>query len=40
MTFEDFESMLRLDYPIEMDTDSYMVNPIIGPDMCESEFYD
>ena len=32
--------MLRQDYPIEMDTDSYVVNPIIQPEMCEPEFYD
>ena len=40
MTFEDFERTLRESYPIELDTDSYIVNPVISPDMCESDFYD
>ena len=39
MTFEEFEIKLREEYPFERDTDSYVVNPIIGPDMCELEFY-
>ena len=39
MTFEEFEIKLREEYPFERDTDSYIVNPVIGPDMCELEFY-
>ena len=40
MQFEEFESILKQDYPIEMDTDTYVVSPTIGPDLCESGFYD
>ena len=40
MTFEEFELTLRESYPIERDTESYIVNPVIIPDMCEAEFYE
>ena len=38
-SLEDFERSLRENYPTANDADTYMVDPVIVPDMCEPEFY-
>ena len=35
----DFDRTLRENYPTANNADTYMVDPVIVPDMCEPEFY-